>query len=413
MSVREISLAEFPASPKETKKIFGLHPNVFFLGLTSLLNDFSSELIFTLLPLFLINILGTSTLIVGLIGGISGSSDALFRIWSGWYSDKIGKRKKFAVLGYAISTVAKPFMYIAANWGVVTGIRFTDRMGKGIRNAPRDALVADSVSPKERGKAFGLQRALDTSGAVLGLAAAAIIIYFVQGDAVDLELPTFHLMVIVGIIPGILGTLVILFLVRDAKRIKNEVKQDGTATKVTGGFSTRFKMYMVILGIFTLGNTSDFFVILRAQNVGNSLIYVALILIIFNIVYSVAAIPAGILSDKLGRRGLIIIGWLIFAGVYLGFAVASAPWHIWVLFAVYGIYYGIVEGVSRAFVADLVPAERRGTAFGWYNGVLSMALLPASLIAGWMWSAISPAATFYFGAAMAFIAAVGIWVLVK
>jgi MFS family permease len=185
MSVRERILAGLQTATKETKRIFGLHSNVFFLGLTSLLNDFSSELIFTLLPLFLINILGISTVIVGLIGGISGSSDALFRIWSGWYSDKIGKRKNFAVLGYAISTAAKPFMFIAANWGVVTGIRFTDRMGKGIRNAPRDALVADSVSSKERGKAFGLQRALDTSGAVLGLAAAAIIIFMVQGDALD------------------------------------------------------------------------------------------------------------------------------------------------------------------------------------------------------------------------------------
>ncbi len=396
---------------QETKRVFGLHPNVFFLGLTSLLNDFSSELIFTLLPLFLTNILGISTIIVGLIGGISGSSDALFRVWSGWYSDKISKRKSLAVLGYAISTIAKPFMYIATSWGVVTGIRFTDRMGKGIRNAPRDALVADSVSSKERGKAFGLQRALDTSGAVIGLATAAIIIHFVQGDAVDLELPTFHWMVIVGIIPGILGTLVILFLVRDPQ--KSQTKEKIAGTEVKNGFSSRFKLYLVVLGIFTLGNTSDFFVILRAQNVGNSLIYVALILIMFNIIYSAAATPAGVLSDKLGRRGLLVVGWLIFAGVYLGFGLASEPWHIWLLFAIYGIYYGVVEGVSRAFVADLVPAERRGTAYGWYNGVLSIALLPASLIAGWIWSAISPAATFYFGSAMAFIAALAIWLLMK
>jgi MFS family permease len=405
-------LTEPSVLPDGSKKVFGLHPNVFFLGLTSLLNDFSSELIFTLLPLFLTNILGISTVLVGLIGGISGSSDSLFRILSGWYSDKLGKRKTFAVTGYAISTVVKPFMYIASNWGVVTGIRFVDRIGKGIRNAPRDALVADSASSRERGKAFGFQRALDTAGAVLGLSTAAIIIFLMQGHAVDLELPTFHLMVIVGIIPGILGTLVIFLWVRDARRIKSRAKLEGT-TGTRRAFSNRFKIYLVLLGIFTLGNTSDFFVILRAQNLGNSLIYVALILIMFNIIYSLASIPAGMLSDKLGRRQLMIVGWIIFSAVYLGFAIASASWHVWVLFAVYGIYYGIVEGVSRAFVADLVSEDQRGTAYGWYNGVLSIALLPASLIAGWMWSNISPASTFYFGAGMAFIAAVGIWVLLK
>jgi MFS family permease len=400
-------------APEGSRKLLGLHSNVFFLGLTSLLNDFSSEMIFTLLPLFLTNILGVSTIIVGLIGGISGSADSLFRVLSGWYSDKIGQRKSFAVLGYAMSGIAKPCMYIAASWGAVTGIRFADRMGKGIRNAPRDALVADSVSSTERGKAFGLQRAMDTSGAVIGLAVSALIIYLVQGDDKILELRTYHWMVIAGIVPGILGTLVVLFLVREAGRMKRIISQVKAAAAVPGGFSRRFKIYLVILGIFTLGNTSDFFVILRAQNLGNSLIYVALILVMFNLIYALAATPAGVLSDKLGRRRLIIAGWLIYAAVYVGFAVASAPWHVWLLFAAYGIYYGAVEGVSRAFVADLVPAEKRGTAYGWYNGVLSMALLPASLIAGWMWSAISPAATFYFGAGLAFIAALGIWVLVR
>jgi MFS family permease len=405
-------MADLTPALKPERKLLGLHPNVFFLGLTSLLNDFSSELIFTLLPLFLTNVLGASTVIVGLIGGISGSADSLFRIASGWYSDKLRQRKVFAVSGYTLSTIVKPFMLIASSWGAVTGIRFADRMGKGVRNAPRDALVADSVSSKERGRAFGLQRAMDTSGAVIGLAVAALIIYLVQGNAQDLELRTYHWMVWVGIIPGIMGTLVILLLVREARQ-KASGKAGGEKAKSAQGLSTRFKIYLVILGIFTLGNTSDFFVILRAQNLGNSLIYIALILVMFNLVYAVSATPAGILSDRLGRRGLIIAGWLVYAAVYVGFAVASAAWHVWVLFAVYGIYYGLVEGVSRAFVADLVPEEKRGTAFGWYNGVLSIALLPASLIAGWMWSAVSPAATFYFGAGLAFLAAMGIWVLVR
>lgn len=405
-------MTETTAALRPRHKIFGLHSNVFFMGLTSLLNDFSSELIFTLLPLFITNILGASTVIVGFVGGLSGSADALFRIFSGWYSDKIGNRKKFAVGGYALSAIARPFMYVASGWGLVTGIRVGDRMGKGIREAPRDALLADSLASDERGKGFGLQRAMDTAGAVLGLAAAALIIYLVQGTAANLGLPTFRWMVIVGIIPGMLGTLVILFLVREEKKQKAATAAAGVVQK-SGGFSTNFKIYLVVLGIFTLGNTSDYFVILRAQNLGNSLILVALILVMFNIIYALASTPAGIISDKIGRRRLIILGWLVYAAVYAGFAIANAPWHVWVLFAAYGIYYALVEGVSRAFVADLVPKERRGTAFGWYYGVLSIALLPASLIAGWMWEAVSPAATFYFGAALSFIAAMGIWLVVK
>jgi MFS family permease len=406
-------MAETPVALKPRRKIFGLHSNVFFLGLTSLLNDFSSELIFTLLPLFITNILGASTMVVGFIGGFSGSADALFRILSGWYSDKIGNRKNFAVFGYAISAVIKPFMYIASSWGLVTGIRIADRMGKGIRNAPRDALLADSLAADERGKGFGIQRAMDTSGAVIGLAVAALIIYLVQGTDATLELPTFRWMVIIGIIPGMIGTLVILFLVHEEKKQKTAAAAAGAAVKQAGGFSTNFKIYLVILGIFTLGNTSDFFVILRAQNLGNSLIYVALILVMFNIIYALASTPAGMLSDKIGRRKLIILGWLVYAAVYVGFAVANAPWHVWALFAAYGIYYALVEGVSRAFVTDLVPKERRGTAFGWYYGVLSIALLPASLIAGWMWDKISPASIFYLGAGLSFTAAMGIWLLVK
>jgi MFS family permease len=272
-------------------------------------------------------------------------------------------------------------------------------------------LPIQSVRRKEGG-AFGLQRALDTSGAVIGLAVAALVIYLVQGDAAILQKNTFQWMVIIGIIPGILGTLVILTLVKEARKTKAEMDKMAAA-RSRGGLSRQYKIYLVILGIFTLGNTSDFFVILRAQNLGDSIIMIALILVMFNLIYASVSVPAGILSDRIGRRKLIVIGWLVYAIVYVGFAVADAPWHVWLLFAGYGIYYGMVEGVSRAFVADLVPVESRGTAYGWYNGVLSIALLPASLIAGWLWSAVNPSAAFYFGAAMAFVAAIGIWVMVK
>ena len=401
------------SSASSGRKIFGLHPNVFFLGLTSFFNDISSEMIFTLLPLFLTNILGVSTVIVGLIGGISGSADALVRIMSGWFSDKIGHRKAFAVAGYALSAVVKPFMYIAASWGMVTGIRFIDRVGKGVRNAPRDALLTESVSASERGKAFGIHRAMDTAGAVLGLAAVAAIIWVVQKHDQFLELPTFRWIVIIGAIPGFIGTLIVLSLVRESRMERKRAEAGKTAAKSAAPFSKRFKIYMAILAVFTLGNTSDFFVILRAQNLGNSLILVALMLVMFNLIYSSVSTPSGMLSDKLGRRRLIMLGWVIYAVVYLGFAVANASWQVWFLFAAYGAYYAVTEGVSRAFVADLVPVDRKGTAFGWYYGVLSIFLLPASLIAGYLWSAVSPASSFYFGAAMSFAAAIGIGVFMK
>jgi MFS family permease len=404
--------------PKTQKKgqagIFGLSPNVFFLGLVSLLTDISSEMIFTLVPLFLSNILGAATTVIGFIGGLSDSADAFIRIISGWLSDKFGRRKPLTVLGYGISTLAKPLMYIAGSWGAVLGIRFADRMGKGIRNAPRDALLADSVSANERGRAFGLQRAMDTSGAAIGLILAAVIIYHIQGGSLGLELGTYRWLVVAGVIPAMLGVLVLIFLVREGKK----KDASGSAGLKIGlpkslAFDARFKIFLAVMAVFTLGNSSDFFVILRAQNLDAPLVQVTLMLVLFNITYAAVSWPFGRLSDKLGRRRIIAVGWGIYALVYLGFALASSLWQIWLLFAAYGIYYGIVEGVARAFVADLVPAQRRGTAYGYYHGVVGIALLPASLIAGWLWDAVNPAAPFYFGAGLAFLAMLGIMALVR
>jgi MFS family permease len=396
------------------RKVFGLNPNVFFLGIVSLLTDVSSEMIFTLVPLFLANVIGATTTIVGLIGGLSESTDAIFRIFSGWLSDRVRKRKSLAVLGYSISTIAKPFMYLASTWGSVLAIKFGDRVGKGIRTSPRDVLVADSVSAEERGRGFGLHRAMDTTGAVLGLALAAMIIYLVQGGGLGLSLKTYQWLVLVGIVPAVLAVLVLLFFVHERK----ESPSGGVSRKLprvglTTGFNTRFKLFLAVMAVFTLGNSSDFFVILRAQNLGSSVLYVTLMLVLFNITYAVTALPAGVLSDRLGRRRVIAVGWAIYALVYLGFALASSLWQVWLLFACYGVYYGVVEGVARAFVADLVPEERRGTAYGLYHGVVGITLLPASLIAGWLWQAYSPAAPFFLGAALAFLAMVGIMGVVR
>ena len=394
------------------RRVFGLNPNVFFLGIVSLLTDVSSEMIFTLVPLFLFNVLSIGTPIIGLVGGLSESADAIFRIFSGWLSDRMGKRKPLAVLGYTISTIAKPFMYLASSWGAVLAVRFGDRIGKGIRTSPRDALVADSVSAGERGRGFGLHRAMDTFGAFLGLAIAAVIIYQVQGGELALSLKTYQWLILIGVVPAVLAVLVLLFFVRDRRSSAGNTSSQA-GLKSIGGFDTRFKLFLAIMAVFTLGNSSDFFVILRAQNLGSSVLYVVLMLALFNITYAVTSMPAGILSDRLGRRWVITLGWFIYALVYLGFALASELWQVWLLFASYGVYYGLVEGVARAFIADLVPEEKRGTAYGLYHGVVGLALLPASLIAGWLWQAYSPAAPFYFGACLAFLAMLGIMVLIR
>jgi len=400
-------------SRPERRKVFGLHPNVFFLGIVSLLTDVSSEMIFTLVPLFLFNVLRAGTPVIGLVGGLSESADAILRIFSGWLSDKMGRRKPLAVVGYSISTIAKPFMYLASSWGGVLAVRFGDRLGKGIRTSPRDALVADSVSAKERGKGFGLHRAMDTSGAVLGLAIAALIIYLAQGGGLELNLKSYQWLVLVGVVPAVLAVVVLLLFVRERKKPASAGTGSRLSFKQLGSFDGRFKLFLVVMAVFTLGNSSDFFVILRAQDLGSSVVYVVLMLVVFNIAYAVTALPAGVLSDRLGRRRVIIMGWFIYALVYLGFALASERWQVWLLFAGYGLYYGIVEGVARAFVADLVPEEKRGTAYGLYHGVVGVALLPASLIAGWLWQAVSPAAPFYFGAGLAFIAMLGMMALVR
>jgi len=407
-------LAELLHTDKNRKKIWGLHPNVFFLGIVSLLTDVSSEMIFTLVPLFLSNVLGASTSIIGLVGGLSDGSDAIFRVFSGWLSDRVGKRKPLSVLGYSISTIARPFMYLATSWGSVLAIRFSDRVGKGIRTAPRDALVADSVSVGERGRGFGLHRAMDTFGAVLGLAIAAVIIYLVQGGELTLSLKAYQWLVLVGTVPAVLAVIMLLFFVQEKKPLPVSCSHQGfSLNKLVAGFDTRFKMFLAIMAVFTLGNSSDFFVILRAQNLGSSVFHVALMLVLFNATYAAISLPAGILSDRLGRRRVIALGWFIYALVYVGFALASSLWQVWLLFASYGIYYGVVEGVARAFVADLVPEEKRGTAYGLYHGVVGIILLPASLIAGWLWQAFSPAAPFYFGAGLAFLAMLGMMALIR
>jgi MFS family permease len=403
-----------PPPEPATKKIWGLHPNIFFLGLVSLLTDVSSEMIFTLVPLFITNVLGAGVLVVGLIGGLSDSFEAVFKLVSGRLSDRFRKRKLLAIMGYGFSTVVKPFMLLATTWGAVLAVRFGDRVGKGVRTSPRDALIADSSAAHERGRSFGFHRAMDTAGALLGLVLAAVIIYSIQGGGLELGLRSYRWLVAVGIVPAVLGVVVLAAFVREKRPAAGKASPALPQASVpAAAFSRRFKLFIFVMAVFTLGNSSDFFVILRAQDLGVPVLFITLMLVVFNATYVAVSVPAGVLSDRLGRRRVIALGWGVYALVYLGFALSGRAWSMWVLFAAYGVYYGIVEGVARAFVADLVAAERRGTAYGLYHGVVGLMLLPASVLAGWLWQEVSPAAPFYLGSGLALLAVIGLLALVR
>jgi len=382
--------------------------NVWAVSLTSFLMDISSEMVINLIPLFLANVLGVRTNIIGLIEGIAEMTSSLLKVFSGWFSDRAGGRKWLAVAGYGISTLAKPFFYFAHTWTQVLAVRWADRVGKGVRTAPRDALVADSIDEKQRGLAFGLHRAADTGGAVVGLSIALGVIWAAQQAAAQLAQDTFQTVVLISLIPAVLAVLVLAFGARDVP-----VSGVQTRPKITfRGLGKPFLIFLLIVGIWDLGNSSDAFLVLRAQNLGSSVVGILVMLITFNFVYAVVSTPAGALSDRIGRRKIIIGGWLAYAVIYLGFALAQTSWHVWLLYAAYGLYYGMAYGTSKAMVADLVRSELRGTAYGTYNAVLGILDFPASLIAGILWQGIAgwagfgPSAPFLFGAGCSLLAAV-------
>jgi MFS family permease len=408
----------------ERQKILRFSPNVFFLGLVSFFTDISSEMTLTVLPLFLANVLGVATPIIGLIEGAADSTATILKIFSGWFSDYLGKRKAIAIWGYGLSSVAKPLLYFAAaaGWGLVLVVRVADRVGKGVRTAPRDALVADSTAPKELGRSFGFHRAMDTGGAVLGLGIAAIIAYLAESGGMELTRETFQALVLASIIPAFAGVLVIALFVKEIKPRQAALSAPGagaTAAKPSPpsltlrGFDVRFKVFLIIIVLFTLGNSSDAFLILRAQNLGLSVVQILIMLVMFNLIYTAISLPSGILSDRFGRKMVIVLGWVVYALIYLGFGSATGAWEVWTLYVLYGLYYGSVEGVSRAFVADVVPSAQRGTAYGVYNAAVGISALPASLIAGFLWQAFNPGAPFYFGAVLAGLSAILLVVLVQ
>jgi len=387
--------------------------NVWAVTLTSFLTDISSEMTVYLLPLFLANVLGVKTNVIGLIDGLAETTASLLKLFSGWLSDKLRSRKWLTVAGYSISTLAKPFLLIANSWGAVLTVRLADRVGKGIRNSPRDALVADSVDESQRGLAFGLHRAGDTAGAAIGLFIALIVVAYTQRGAIELAPQTFHILVVISIIPAALG---VLALIVGAKEVS--LKPSGTLPKFSlAGFDSRFRFFLLVVFIFTLGNSSDVFLVLRAQERGLSVTTIMGMILSFNILYAVVSGPAGRLSDRVGRNRLIIAGWIVYGLVYLGFALGGAAgeasrWTLFALYTLYGAYYGLTEGVGKALIADLVEQEQRGTAYGLYNTVVGVTTLPASFIAGVLWQGLGsflgfgPSAPFLFGAMLAITAAI-------
>jgi MFS family permease len=387
--------------------------NVWVVTATSFLTDISSEMIINLIPLFLANVLGVRTGAIGLIEGIAETTASLLKAFSGWLSDRLGERKWLMVAGYALSTLAKPFLYVANTWAGVLGVRFADRVGKGIRTAPRDALIADSIDERRRGLAFGLHRAGDTAGALVGLVIVLVVVWVAQGGGLALTRATFQSVVLISIFPAALAVLVLALGAQDVPVIGERRRPPNLSLR---SFDARFKSFLIIVVVFTLGNFSDAFLILRAQEQGLSVLGVMGMLVTFNLVYTLVSGPAGALSDRVGRRLLIAGGWLAYGLIYLGFALTGAAWQVWALFVLYGVYYGTTEGTARAMVADLVSPEQRGTAYGMYNAAIGLTALPASLIAGVLWQGIGdwgglgPSAPFFFGAVMA-LTAVGLLVL--
>lgn len=413
----------------EKKSFFaGISKNVFAMGLTSFLTDFSTELYYPLLPVFLKTILGAGVRFIGVIEGLAETTASLLKLVSGWLSDRLNRRKALVIGGYGLSGLTRPLIAISAAGWHVLGARFIDRIGKGFRTAARDALIADSTHESYRGKAFGFHRAMDHAGAVVGpLVAFAIMAALLLGsgffadlvrhpvdtlsrvEKVQEEQPlerterNFRTVFWLASIPAILAVIVLIFLVKEIRRTGEYARLPVLTLKP---FDRYFKRFIPIIILFTLGNSSDAFLILRAKDLDVATIFVPILWVALHIVKMLSSMPGGAWSDKAGRRKVIIAGWTVYSLIYLGFAFARHQWHIWSLFTLYGIYFGLTEGTEKAFVADLVPSELRATAYGIYNFAIGIAAFPASFIMGLLWQSFNATVAFTFGAALALIAMV-------
>ncbi|HPP74877.1 MAG TPA: MFS transporter [Armatimonadota bacterium] len=381
------------------KGVLGLSRTVILLGFVSLLTDLSSDMLIPLIPIFLTTTIGAPVWALGLIEGVSESIASILRIYAGWLSDRFGRPKLLATSGYGLSSFAKPFLAIATNWLHVFAVRVADRFGKGVRSAPRDVIITETTAPEIRGRAFGFHRTMDTTGAVLGpLVAYAILLAF-QGDNGN----AYRTVFLIGAVPALVAVAILGIFIPEKPKEARPMQPPKVKWST---FSRQLKHFLLIVAVFSVGNSSDAFLIIRATNVGVEVENVLLIYALFNLVSAIFSLPAGIASDKVGRGPLLLSGFIVFIATYLGFAMASTPLVVWILFSVYGLYVGLTAGVLRAYAADVAPAELRGTAIGAYYTVEGISLLAASTIAGLLWTYISPSAPFYYGAVMALFASV-------
>jgi MFS family permease len=370
------------------RRFFGFGRNVFVAGLVSFFMDVSSEMIYPLVPLFLANVLGVNKSVIGLIEGIAESTASLLKVFSGWFSDRIGNRKWLMAAGYGISTLSRPIVALATGWQHVMGSRFMDRFGKGVRTAPRDAIIAESSEKTHLGRAFGFHRSMDTMGAVVGPAIAFFLLGIFSNN--------YRIVFWLSMIPGAIAVLLIILFITEKKKVPLPHAERPKLT--LKHFDWRFKFFLVIATLFAIGNSSDVFLILRAQQTGISTVMIPVVYLLFNLIYSLSAIPAGIAADRFGKKRVILLGFVLFAILYYGFAVAKDTTAIWVLFAFYGLFMGLTEGIQKAFLATIIPQDFKATAFGIYNTAVGLAMFPASFIGGWLWDHVSPSATFFFGA---------------
>jgi MFS family permease len=384
-----------------TRGVLALPRTIWLLGAISLLNDAASDMIYPLVPIYLASVLMAGPKALGVIEGIAEAVSSVIKLFAGVLADRSGKTRVWVIAGYALAGFARPLIGLTTSWIGVLACRLADRVGKGLRTAPRDALISSSIAPDQRGLAFGFHRGMDNLGAVVGpLTAAALLTSGVALRNVFL----------LAAIPAVL-VLVLAFAVREPETPPSTHK---TVQWTFAGLPVAFRRYLLVLALFTLGNSSNMFLLLRANELGASATRVTLMWALFSGVAAFLSTPLSALSDRFGRTRVLGIAWLAYAAAYLLIGLLpSADWALWVAFAGYGVVTAALEGTEKALVADLVPRERSGTAFGWYNLVSGLLLLPASLIFGWLWSALSPMAAFAFGAGCAFAAAVllRVWVV--
>jgi MFS family permease len=379
---------------KRGRKILGFHRNVFAAGFVSLFMDISSQMIYPLVPLFLASVIGVNKATIGLIEGIAESTASIMKVFSGWLSDRLGKRKFLMGLGYGVSVLSRPVIALSGTWGEVLTARLIDRFGKGVRTAPRDAIIADSTEHTTLGRAFGFHRAMDTLGAVIGPGLAFLILYAFINN--------FRLVFWLSIIPGTVAVLLVVFFISEKAKTKDELAKLPRLS--FRAFDGRFRHYILVIIIFSIGNTSDAFLILRADNLGIAMEVIPITYLLFNVVYFLSSMPLGIMADRIGMKTMIAAGFFLYFLIYLGFAFATQSSHIWMLFGLYGIFRGISDGTQRAYLATLAPEERRATAFGIYHMAVGVSLLPASIVGGLLWDRIGPEATFLFGSLTALTA---------